>query len=330
MALDGDSGETERMDEAGAPAPRTALIVAAFLAVYVIWGSTYLAIRFAVETLPPFLMASARFLVAGGLLYAVRRRRAGPPERRHWAAAAVTGGLMLCGGNGGVVWAEQFVASDLTALIVATVPLWMVLFDAARPGGERPARLTLVGLVVGFAGVAVLVEPGRGIAGGGVPWGPALVLLGASASWAAGSLLSRHLPAPKSHGQGTAMQMLAGGAALLVLGAASGELGELSLAGASARSLASLAYLIVFGSLVAYSAYVWLLRVASPARVSTYAFVNPVVAVLLGWALAGEPLDLRVALATVLVALAVGAVIVGRGDRAGGGLRPPWRRARGR
>ncbi len=317
------------MDEAGAPAPRTALIVAAFLAVYVIWGSTYLAIRFAVETLPPFLMASVRFLVAGGLLYAARRRRAGPPEPRHWAAAAVTGGLMLCGGNGGVVWAEQFVASGLTALVVATVPLWMVLFDAARPGGERPARLTLLGLVVGFAAVGVLVEPGRSMAAGGVPWVPALVLTGASASWAAGSLLSRHLPAPRSHGQGTAMQMLAGGAALLVLGAATGELGEVSLAGASVRSLASLAYLIVFGSLIAYSAYVWLLRVVSPARVSTYAFVNPVVAVLLGWALAGEPLTLRVALATIFVALAVGAVIVGRGDRAGGGLRWPWTRARG-
>ncbi len=315
------------MDEAGAPAPRTALVVAAFLAVYVIWGSTYLAIRFAVETLPPFLMASARFLVAGGLLYAARRRRAGPPERRHWAAAAVTGGLMLCGGNGGVVWAEQFVASGLTALIVATVPLWMVLFDAARPGGERPARLTLVGLVVGFAAVAVLVEPGSSLSGSGVPWGPALVLLGASASWAAGSLLSRHLPAPRSHGQGTAMQMLAGGAALLVLGLATGEAGEISLAGASARSLLSLAYLVVFGSLVAYSAYVWLLRVSTPARVSTYAFVNPVVAVLLGWALAGEPLTLRVAVATVFVALAVGAVIVGRGDRPGTGPRWP-RRAR--
>lgn len=294
-------------------APSRLALIAAFGAVYVIWGSTYLAIRFAVETLPPFLMAATRFLVAGGLLLAwVGRRRGG--ERltaRHWGAATVVGGLMLLAGNGTVVWAEQFVASGLVALLVATVPLWMVLLDWARPGGTRPGPAVVLGLAVGFAGVAVLIGPGNGAADA-VALLPALALLGASAAWALGSIYSRRASLPSTPLLSTAVQMLAGGALLAVVGLASGEAAAIDPEVISQRSVLGLVYLIVFGSLIAFSAYVWLLRVSTPAKVSTYAYVNPMVAVLLGAALANEPLTPRVGVAALLVIAAVALVTLKR------------------
>ncbi len=297
---------------AGRPAtPSIALVLAAFAAIYVIWGSTYLAIRVVVLTMPPLLSAGLRFSVAGAILYWVMRWRGeARPTRTHWLGAAICGTLMLLGGNGGVVLAETIIDSGVAALLVATVPMWMVAVNALRPGGVWPSLAEVSGLVVGFAGVWVLVQP---VAGGGVNPLGALLVVCASLSWASGSIYSRHAPLPKSPLLSTAMQMLGGGAALFVAGTLRGEWGGVDPARWSVASLGSLLYLIVFGSLVAFSAYVWLLRVSTPARVGTYAFVNPAVAVFLGWLVLSEPLSASLLVAMGLIVVAV--VIVTRYGR---------------
>lgn len=256
--------------------------------VYVIWGSTYLAIAIAIETLPPFWMAGARFVVAGALLYGLARwRGAARPAAVHWRSAALIGGLLLMGGNGGVVWAEQRVDSGLAALLVSMVPLWMVLLQWLRPGGSRPSGRVIAGVALGFGGLVLLVRP---TGGGGIDLVGVAALMLACVSWAWGSLHSRRVPLPESPLMATALEMISGGALLLVLGTLTGEPSRLDLAAVSIRSALALGYLVVFGALVAFTAYVWLLRVASPVLVSTYAYVNPIVAVFLGWLFRGEPL----------------------------------------
>ena len=290
-----------------AATPSRASVVAAFAAVYTIWGSTYLAILFAIETIPPFLMAGVRFLIAGAVLYAwVRLRGAQRPPRQAWKHALVIGGLLLLGGNGAVVWAEQSVPSGVAALLVASVPFWMVLLDWLRPGGVRPTLGVLAGLLFGFGGIALLVGPGE-LGGGGVPPLGAAVLVVGSFAWSVGSIYSRGVPHPEPPLLGTAMEMLCGGALLVAFGLLTGEGARLALDAVTLRSLLALLYLIVFGSLIGYSAYVFLLKVSTPARVSTYAYVNPVVAVLLGWAFAGEPLTMRVLMASAVI---IGSVVV--------------------
>ncbi len=283
-----------------------ARLLAAFAAVYVVWGSTYLFIRFAVETLPPFVMAGARFAVAGAILYLWARLRGVPAPTRTEARAAAIGGLfLLLGGNGAVVWAEQRVPSSVTALLVATVPLWMVLLDWLRPAGSRPRAGVFAGLALGLVGLALLVD--RGAFGGGAdPVGAAVLVVG-SILWATGSLYVGRNPRPASALITNAVQMLAGGAALLAAGTMAGELGRLDLAAASTRSLLSLLYLIVAGSLIGFTAYTYLLQETTPAKVSTYAYVNPVVAVFLGWAFAGEEITARtlVAAAVILAGVAI-------------------------
>lgn len=278
----------------------------AFAAIYLIWGSTYLAIRVAIETLPPFIMGSTRFITAGAILYAIARR--GSPEsptRSHWRSAAIIGGLLLLGGTGGVIWAEQLVPSGLAALMVSTVPLWMVLLDWLRGGSVRPASGVLLGLLLGLAGIGLLVEPGKLAGGSQMNAVGAVVLVFAALSWAIGSLYSRRARLPASPLLATAMEMLAGGVLLLMAGVVTGEVGHIRLAQISPQSLLALGYLILFGSLVGFTSYIWLLGVSTPARVSTYAFVNPVVAVFLGWALAGEPLTLQTLLAATIIVTAV-------------------------
>lgn len=290
-----------------------AKLVAAFAAVYVIWGSTYLAIRFAIETIPPFFMAGARFLIAGGVLYAwVRLRGAERPTRAQWGAATIVGGLLLLGGNGAVVWAEQYVPSGLASLLVATVPVWMVLLDWARAGGTRPSAVVLAGVALGLGGLVLLVDP-RSLASGSAadPIGAAVLVLG-SLAWAVGSLYSKRAKMPTVPLLATGMQMLAGGALLVLAGLLTGEVARFAPHAVSARSVSALMYLVVFGSLVGFTAYIWLLRVATPAQVSTYAYVNPVVAVFLGWALAGEPLTPRTLLAAAVIVGAVVLVTAGR------------------
>lgn len=305
-------------ERAGSPAraekPTTARLVLAFGAVYLIWGSTYLAIRFAIEGIPPFLMAGVRFLVAGAILYGwFRGRGEAAPGPRQWRAAAIAGGLLLLGGNGLLSWAEQHVPSGIAALLVATVPLWMVWLAGRGVHGVRTGARELGGLVSGLLGVGLLLVPSpEALANVGTD--PRGFLLGASAVlvgsflWAAGSVYSRRAPLPPRPLYATGVTMLAGGALLLAVGVARGELGALDPAAVTPRSVLALLYLVVLGSLVAFSAYTWLLRVAAPALVGTYAYVNPVVAVLLGWALAGEPLDARTAIGASIVLASVAVV----------------------
>ncbi len=291
-------------------------LVLAFAAVYLIWGSTYLAIRIAIETMPPFLMAGVRFVVAGGLLYGWARWRGAPrPVRANWPAAALVGALMLFGGTGGVVWAEQRVPSGLTAVLIATVPLWIAMLEWVR-GGARPGGRVAVGLVMGLGGIGLLVGPGELAGAKGMDLVGAAVLLFASLSWAIGSLYSRRAKLPSSPLLATAMEMLAGGLFLLLAGLITGQAADLDPSRISLQSVAALTYLIVFGSLVAFTAYIWLLRVTLPAQAATYAYVNPVIAVLLGWALGGEPLTARTLLAAAVIISAV-VIITASQPRAG-------------
>ena len=291
--------------------PRTQILLA-FLAVYTIWGSTYLAIRFAVATMPPFLMAGVRFLIAGAILYLwLRLRGAERPKLIHWRSALVIGGLLLLGGNGGVSWAEVHVPSGLAALLVAAVPLWMALFDWIRPGGVRPTGLTLLGLVIGFAGVALLASQAES-SGTGPQLIGIMALLVATCCWALGSLFARSAPVPSMPLLGTGMEMLAGGAVLVLVAGATGEFGQVHLAAISLKSLLALVFLILFGSLIGYSSYVWLLRHVSAARVSTYAYVNPVVAVFLGWAFASEPISWVTLVSAAVIISSVALITISR------------------
>ena len=282
--------------------PSRTRIALAFAAVYLIWGSTYLAILYAIETIPPFLMAGTRFLVAGGALYVWARLTGGArPTRAEWVATAITGILMLAVGNGAVTWSEQRIPSGIAALLVASVALWMVLLEFLRKNGTRPTRLSILGLLLGFGGVGLLVGPAALSSARDLDAFAALVLIGASLSWAAGSVYSRVLPRPASASVGSGMQMLAGGIVLFIVGASSGELSRLDVGGITTRSAVSVAYLIVFGSLVGFTAYAWLLRVCTPAAVATYAYVNPMVAMFLGWLVAGEEFGPRMIAAAAVI-----------------------------
>ncbi len=286
--------------------PSRARVVAAFAAVYIIWGSTYLAILYAIETLPPLVMAGVRFLIAGGVLYTwAYFRGAERPTFVNWRAAGIVGALLLLGGNGAVVWAEQRVPSGIASLLVATLPLWMVLLEWSRPEGRRPTIGVAAGIALGLAGLMVLIGPGLTSATGGVDPVGAGVLLFGSLSWAAGSLYARGAPLPKGGTLATGMEMLAGGALLLLAGLARGEAAAWDPGAVSASSLIALLYLITFGSLIGFTAYIWLLGVVQPAHVATYAYVNPIVAVLLGWAIAGETITSRTLVAAAII---VGAV----------------------
>jgi len=287
------------------------LMVAAFAAVYVIWGSTYLGIRYAVESIPPFLMAATRHLGAGLLLFVFARCRGAQwPSLGHWRDAAIAGTLMLVVGNGGVTWAEQLIPSGVAALMVALTPVWMVLIDWARPGGVRPRALVGAGLVLGLAGVVLLAR--KQMAGASSAYGLGVAaLLAASICWALGSVFNRTARKPESAFLGVSLQMIAGGAVLLGLSVASGEAHRFALAEVTAVSFGAWLYLTLAGSLVAYTAYVWLLHASTPARVSTYAYVNPLIAVLLGCTIGGEAFPPTVYLAGGLIIVAV--VLVLRG-----------------
>ncbi len=281
-------------------------IVIAFAAIYLIWGSTYLAIRFAIETIPPYLMGGLRFLIAGSLLYAVLRwRGVKAPSRVQWRAALIVGGLLLWGGNGGVMLAEQYVPSSLAALIIAMVPLWMVLLNWGWGDRLRPNAGTALGVGLGLVGIGLIAAPGQAGAEGAVNPIGLLILVGASLSWSIGSLYSRKAALPSNALLSTSMEMLAGGVLMSIAGLLLGEGGQIRIDHVSLLSLSALGYLVVFGSLIGFTAYVWLLKVSTPARVSTYAFVNPVVAVFLGWLFAGETLSLRVLTAAAIIIAAV-------------------------
>jgi len=299
------------------------LVAAAFATVYLIWGSTYLGIRYAVESIPPFILAGSRNLVSGLLLFAFARARgAATPTRLEWRDAAIAGGLMLAIGNGGVTWAEQVIPSSVAALLVALTPAWMVLFDWARPKGTRPGALVVLGLAVGFAGVALLARGQRDITGSIPGWGIA-ALMASSIGWALGTVFNRSAHKPTSPFLAVALQMIAGGILLLVAAVMTGELNTFSLAQVTLVSFAAWLYLMIAGSIIAYTTYVWLLHLTSPARVSTTAYVNPLVAVLLGCTIGREPFSHDVLVAGTLIITAVVLVLRGSATKPVGRTQAP-------
>lgn len=330
-----------------------ARIWAALAAVYVIWGSTYLGIDLAVRTMPPFLMASVRFLIAGALLYAwairrgdgrrldgarnERRRRLGRrrsgdrsdrPTARHWLSAFLIAAPMLAIGNAAVGWAEQTLDTGTASLIIASVPLWMALLDRVFYG-QRLARAAVIGLVVGFAGVGLLVAAGGSGSSGGRA---AIVLVISSLAWAVGSLYSRQAPLPRRPLVSAGMQMLAGGILLAIVAAVSGEFGQVEPGSISLESWLGLAYLVVAGSLLGFTAYMWLLRAAPTSLVGTYAYVNPVVAVLLGTVILGEPFTWRTLVGGGIIVASVALIVRAPKPKPGPAVeaRPAAVAARGR
>jgi len=270
-------------------------VVLCFAAVYLIWGSTYLAMKIAIESLPPFLMAGTRFLVAGLAFYAFARWRGGgpAPTLAHWRTALLAGFLLMLIGNGGVVWGQQFVPTSLAALLVTTTPLFVALFDWLL-NGRRPSRLTVISLSIGMGGMIYLIGPGAIFANGATPnlWFMIglTTIIAASFSWSLGSLLCRRGEVPSSPWVLAGMQMICGGVLLTLAGLIRGEPLRLVWSDVSARSIGAMGYLIVFGSWMAFPAFTWLMRNVNPTLVSTYAFVNPVVAVILGCLFNGEQL----------------------------------------
>lgn len=306
------------MTSANPSRPSTAAVATALLIVYVVWGSTYLGIAIMIETLPPLLAAGVRYAVAGLLMlgalaaHARLSRRQASVERptgAHWRSAFIVGTLLLLGGNGGVVLAELYIPSGIAAVLVATMPIWLAVFDAIL-SRRWPSGLVIGGLVAGIVGVAILLAPVEGIDDLD-PLGIGLVI-GATISWAAGSLYARRAPLPRSQLLGTGLEMLAGGIVLVAAGSLLGEIGRTNVEDFSLRSLLALVYLTLFGSILAFTAYTWLLANVPVSTVGTYAYVNPIVAVALGAILLSEPITPRTLIATVIILGAVIAMVSGR------------------
>ena len=289
-----------------APAPRT---LAAFAVIYLVWGSTYLGIRWAVEAIPPLLMAGTRFLAAGILLWLLTPRLGGRPTARDWLWGSVLGGLMLLAGNGFLSIAETRMPTGIAALLVASVPLWMAVLEAAT--GVRPTWKVGLGLALGFAGVGLLAGASEGWIGGTEPAFVVLILVG-SMAWAAGSLASRSAPMQLPMLRAVAVQMACGGVLLLLFSALAGEWGRFDPGAVTAQAALAWLYLVLFGSVLAFSAYSWLLRNVAPSIVTTYAFVNPLVAVAIGAAVLDEPMTWRTLAATLLIVGAVALITLGR------------------
>ena len=318
------------MKTADLASPNRLMVVAAFAAIYVIWGSTYLAIKYAIESVPPFFMTAVRFAIAGGALYLWSTFRAGrepvatmvQPRRGHvWRDAFIVGALLILGGTALVSWAELAVPSGITSLVLASNPLWMTLCEgiAAR---RAPSRRTVAGVLVGLAGLTILIGPTLVTPGQSANLLGVGALLLASLAWTVGALYSRRAALPSSVARATGVQMIAGGALSLAVGFLVGEHRELSIATITPTSLMAIAYLIVFGALIGFSAYLWLMRVSTPSRVATHAYVNPVVAVLLGWAMLGETVTARTAIAMVVIVAAVVLIVTGPARSATSESRP--------
>ncbi len=307
------------MREAIANRKNLIVLVAAFFAVYVFWGSTYLAIKYTIETLPPFLMAGTRFAFAGAILFVWARftKDYERPSLAHWKTAAVVGTFLLLGGNGAVVLASHYIPSSMTALLVATEPLFVVMLSWLWLGNTRPNWKVAVGLLVGFFGVYLLITgKSGGVDGGGYgQWfGYAAVIIGAL-SWATGSIYGLKATTPKSSLLTAGMQMLAGSVSLFMVGLIRGEPTTFDPAAVSSNSIFALFYLIVFGSLIGFTAYSWLLKNAQPAMVATYAYVNPVIAVILGWTIAGESLTAQMLIGAFVIVTSVVLITASKSEK---------------
>lgn len=279
-----------------------AKLVAAFAAIYFIWGSTYLFIKFAIESIPPFMVGALRFWLAAAILYAWARIRSGvKPTREHWRDGLILGAFLLGVGNGCVVWSQQRIASGIAALVVAIVPLLVVLIEWLRPRGRRPSGAALFGVLIGLAGMALLIGPSAFLGTGDVDPAASLVLLVGSFSWSAATVFGKRARVPPSPPLASAIQLIGGALSLTIVSVLTGELGRIDPSEVPLKATLSVVYLTIFGSIVAFSAYSWLLRVASPTKISTYAYVNPIVAMLLGWAVAGEEMSARVLIAAAIV-----------------------------
>jgi drug/metabolite transporter (DMT)-like permease len=297
----------------GRTAPSRTALVLAFAAIYLIWGSTYLGIRVAVETMPPFLMAGMRFAVAGTLIFGFLRARGSAwPTAKQWREQAIIGIFLLLGGNAVVSWCEQKTPSGLTSLILGASPLFMVILDWIRPGGIRPTLTLIAGVAVGIAGITMLLGPDAIPAGFRPPPIYLIALFLSSISWWTGSLYSKHSRSETPLLMASAMQMLCGCVCMLLTSFILGEGRGFHFAAVSSHSWMAFAYLVVMGSIVAFPVYVWLLEHSTPAKVSTYAYVNPVVAVFLGWAILGEPLNARIMMASAVIIGGVAIITIGR------------------
>ena len=292
------------------PAPRRIQIIAAFAALYLIWGSTYLGILFAIQSIPPFLMAGARFLLAGLIMFAIARTQ-GPlrSTSAEWRTSLIVGACLLLGGNGAVTLSEKFIESGLASLIVATVPIYITLLGWLFGMTPRPAPIVWLGLAGGFAGVAMLLGPALGFSGGSHSAVGMSILLLSSFIWSAGSLYSRTAKHSASPFLAAAQQMFCGGALLMLVGVFAGEPKNFHPGNITPLSLGAFAYLVFIGAIVGYTAYFWLLRHCDPAKVATYAYVNPIVAVLLGALFAHETVTLRTLLAAALIIGSVALII---------------------
>ena len=292
--------------------PKKSAIIAAFAAIYLIWGSTYLGILFAIESIPPMLMSGSRYLLAGVIMYGLARMQGAPRSGwGDWRTAAIIGAALLLGGNGGVTIAEQWVPSGLAAVVVATVPIYMVLLGWLMKTGPRPTSIIWLGLAGGFAGVALLLAPNADVTTQQYPhlrFGM-LVLLCSSFLWSAGSVYSRRAQNAPSPFLAAGQQMICGGGLMLLAGAVTGELPRFDIHRVTWLSLGAWVYLVLIGAIVGFTAYIWLLRHCDPAKVATYAYVNPIVAVMLGAAFAGEKLTLRTVAAALLIIGSVALVI---------------------
>jgi len=281
----------------------------ALLAVYIVWGSTYLAIRFTVETIPPFLSAGIRFLVSGAILMMWRRATGDAlPTRRQWRSTAIVGIFLLLGGNGLVSFAEQYVPSGIAALIIGSMPMWLVMIEAIRPGGVKPTWMAILGLLVGFGGIFLLIGPAE-LASGGHSFNPLGIgtLLVAAFLWSIGSIYSRNVDMPKSSLMATGAEMLTGSLAIFLVSGLTGEWRGFSFAEVTTSSWLGLLYLIAIGSLIGFVSYIWLLQNAPVSLVATYAYVNPLVAVFLGAWLANDTLNARILVAGLVI---IGSVVL--------------------
>ncbi len=284
--------------------PARWLVLLAFAAIYFIWGSAYVGIHFAIETLPPIFMTGMRFLIAGGILIAWARLRGAPaPKSIEWRSALIIGFMLFMIQNGAVVWAVGHgVPSGIVAVLTASIPLFMVLLSWSQPGGSFPGLTVIGGVLLGLFGIILLVSPSGATSLNLV--GVGAVLIG-SFSWAYGSLYSKRAPLPKSINLATGMQLFSGGIFQMIASIVTGDAATLNLANVSTVSLVATVYLGIVSSVIAFSAYTWLLRVEAPAKVATYAYVNPVVAVSLGWLLASEPVTLRTIIASAIIITSV-------------------------